>query len=349
MKTIDNIFDKIVSLENLEEATRKAMKGKRKRDNVQYFILNNKDNKLLKELQQQLIQGTYKVSDYQCFVIYKPKERIISRLPFYPDRIVQHAVVNVLLDYWESLLHRNTFACVRNRGVLGKEGLHNAVKTELYNKERKWSYCLKMDIHHYYNNIDHDVLKNILSKQIKDQRTLLLLYKIIDSFHSDEGYYKGLPIGSILSQYISNIYLLRFDYNLKKHFKHVKFFRYNDDMIILSNNKEELHRVLDYTKNILSSKYKLQLKKNYQIFPIEKRGIDVGGFVYNKGWTLLRRRIKYNIIRKANKCNLRWGVKDIYNNCNKPFNIYFAGYKGLLQHCDSVHLVQKINHIPMNR
>lgn len=76
MKTIDNIFDKIISLENLEEATRKAMKGKRKRDNVQDFILNN--NKLLKELQQQLIQGTYKVSEYQCFVIYEPYDNFIK-------------------------------------------------------------------------------------------------------------------------------------------------------------------------------------------------------------------------------------------------------------------------------
>ncbi len=325
MKTIDNIFEKLISLDNLREAYYSSRKGKTNKYYIKQFDKQNINDKLLIALENSLRTQQFKPSRHTYFEMLKPKKRTIAKLPYYPDRIFQHAIVNVLRDYWKNLLGKNTYACVRKRGVLGKEGMYHDLKSLLYQNKPK--YCLKIDIRRYYENISHDILKNILRHQINDQQVLDLIFLYIDNYHFTVS--KGLAVGSILSQYLSNIYLCRFDYNIKKRYRKygVYYFRYNDDMVFVGDDKDTLWSVLEYAEEELN---KLELSlSNKQLFPIDIRGIDVGGVVYYNTHIGLRRRIKYRIQRR-------------YNQYKSPKNIneYFAGWKGYIMRTDSVHFLR---------
>lgn len=134
------------------------------------------------------MKGTYRTSTYKTFTIYEPKERIIFKLPFYPDRIVHHAIMNILEPIWVSIFINNTYSCIKGRGI------HKAVRDiqqDLKDIDGT-KYCLKLDIKKFYPSIDHDVLKSIIRKKIKDEKLLNLLDGIIDSTD-------GVPIGNYLS------------------------------------------------------------------------------------------------------------------------------------------------------
>jgi retron-type reverse transcriptase len=136
----------------------------------------NKD-KLLLDLQRKLINGEYETSEYYVFKIYEPKEREIFKLPYYPDRIVHHAIMNIMEPIWASAFVKGTYSCIRKRGI------HKALKDVKFalKDEINTQYCLKLDIRKFYPSIDHDILKTIIRKKIKDKRLLSLLDEIIES------------------------------------------------------------------------------------------------------------------------------------------------------------------------
>lgn len=202
MKRYNNLFDKIVSLDNLYLADKKARRNKSNRKDIKEFDQNKEES--LKKLQQDLINGTYKTSEYNTFIIREPKERLIFRLPYYPDRIVHHAVMNIMEPIWVSIFIKDTYSCIKHRGI--HEALHN-VKEALKDVDNT-TYCLKLDIRKFYPSIDHEVLKSIIRKKIKDWKLLQLLDEIIDSA-------EGVPIGNYLSQFFANLYLTYFDHWLK--------------------------------------------------------------------------------------------------------------------------------------
>ena len=164
------------TIENLEIAYKNARKGKRNTYGVIEFE-KNKDENLLK-LQENLLSLKFKTSEYKNFTVNEyGKDRLISRLPFYPDRIVHHLLMLVLKPIWCSLFIRDTYACINGRGI--HDGLKR-VKESLKNvKETK--YCLKIDVRKFYPTIDHGILKMIIRKKIKDERLLYVLDEIIDS------------------------------------------------------------------------------------------------------------------------------------------------------------------------
>lgn len=149
MKRYNNLFDKIVSLDNLYLADKKARRNKSSRKDIKEFDQNKEE--LLKKLQQNLINGTYKTSEYNTFIIREPKERLIFRLPYYPDRIVHHAVMNIMEPIWVSIFIKDTYSCIKHRGI--HEALHN-VKEALKDVDNT-TYCLKLDIRKFYPSIDH--------------------------------------------------------------------------------------------------------------------------------------------------------------------------------------------------
>lgn len=187
MKRLSNLFDKICTIENIEEADRKARKNK----GIRYGILKHdlhpeKDNA---ELLKSLLNGTYKTSKYSTFKIYEPKERLIYRLPYYPDRIVHHAIMNIMEPIWKSIFIKQTYSSIKNRGI---HACAKDVRFALDNFPKETKYCLKLDIHKFYPSIDHEILKQIIRIKIKDNRLLKLLDDIIDSA-------PGVPIGNYLS------------------------------------------------------------------------------------------------------------------------------------------------------
>ena len=139
MKRYNNLFDKIVSLDNLYLADKKARRNKSSRKDIKEFDQNKEE--LLKKLQQNLINGTYKTSEYNTFIIREPKERLIFRLPYYPDRIVHHAVMNIMEPIWVSIFIKDTYSCIKHRGI--HEALHN-VKEALKDVDNT-TYCLKVE------------------------------------------------------------------------------------------------------------------------------------------------------------------------------------------------------------
>lgn len=313
MKRENNLYERICSIENLILADTIARRGKLTKPEIIKHDRNREQN--IKKLHEELKAKTYRTSEYTIFTIFERKERVIFKLP-YRDRIVHHAVMNILEPIFVSTFIVDTYSCIKKRGIHAAE---RALKETLKDIEGT-QYCLKLDIRKFYPSVDHAIMKQLLRRKIKDQDLLWLLDGIIDSAD-------GLPIGNYLSQYFSNFYLTYFDHWLKE-VKRVKYyFRYADDMVILSDNKPYLHQLLSEIRNYLQGNLKLEVKDNYQVFPVEARGIDFVGYVFFHTHILLRKSIKQSFARmlKRNK---------------NPQSI--ASYKGWAKHCNSINLVKKL-------
>lgn len=316
MKRKSNLYQQICSIENLQLADAIAQKGKMKQPGV--LSHNKYREKNIQALHLMLVNKTYKTSAYTTFKIYEPKEREIFSLPYFPDRITHHAVMNILEPIFVSTFTADTYSCIKTRGI---HAAANAVKKALKNISGT-RYCLKLDVKKFYPNVDHEILKQLLRKIIKDGDLLWLLDEIIDSAD-------GLPIGNYLSQYFANFYLTYFDHWMKEQ-KHVKYyFRYADDLVILSDSKPYLHQLLSEVGNYLQDNLKLTVKDNYQIFPVDARGIDFVGYVFRHTHTLLRKSIKQNFARM------------LANNKNAQS---IASYNGWALHCNSINLLKKLLH-----
>jgi len=283
----------------------------------------NRENNILK-LHEQLKNKTYKTSEYNIFKIYEPKERDIYQLPYFPDRIVHHAVMNILEPIWVSMFTADTFSCIKGRGI---HGCWKKVKKALID-EQGTKYCLKIDIRKYYPTINHEILKSLIRKKIKCNDTLELLDEIIDSAD-------GVPIGNYLSQYFANIYLTYFDHYVKEKMKVKYYFRYADDMVFLHQDKKELRKILNEVRAYLKNELELEIKRNYQIFPTQIRGIDFVGYVYRNSHTLIRKSIKQNFCRKIAKLQKR-------KLNNKELKQGIAAWLGWCKYSNSINLLNKI-------
>jgi len=321
MKRIGNLYQQISSLDNLRLAEAKARKGKQWQYGVQVFDRNPEANLLA--LQQMLLNKTYRTSQYTTFQVYEPKERTVYRLPYYPDRILHHAVMNVLEPLFVSVFTTDTYSCIKKRGI---HAAATSVKLALCDQPGT-QYCLKLDITKFYPNINHDVLKALLRRKIKDEDLLWLLDEIIDSA-------EGLPIGNYLSQYLANFYLTYFDHWLKEVMQVKYYFRYADDLVILSHSKEELHSLFKIIQQYLNDKLKLVIKNNWQVFPVAARGVDFVGYVFFHTHTRLRKGIKQNFARML---------------ATNPNPQSIASYDGWLQWCNSNHLTKTLLHASIQK
>lgn len=313
MKRISNLYERITSLKNLQEADDKAQKGKQ--HNYGVTLHNTKRDSNLLVLQDMLVSKTYRTSEYDIFNIYEPKERIVYRLPYFPDRITHHAIMNVLEPIFVRTFTTDTYACVKKRGI---HSLLYKLKDDLKDIEGT-RYCLKLDIKKFYPSIDHEVLKGLLRRKFKDRDLLWLLDEIINSA-------PGLPIGNYLSQYLSNFYLSHFDHWLKERKQAKYYYRYADDIVILDADKSILHALLVDIKAYLRE-VKLEVKENHQVFPLSARGIDFVGYVFYHTHIKIRKHIKKQFARKISR---------------NPDDASKASYLGWLSHCNARHLTKKL-------
>jgi len=314
MKRIGNLYEKICSIENLNLADTIARKGKKKQYGIQVHDRNREANIL--QLHQSLLNKTFRTSEYTTFKVFEPKEREVFRLPYFPDRILHHAVMNVMEPIFCSVFTADTYSCIKGKGIhAAARGVKQALKDEA-----STAYCLKLDIKKFYPSVDHGHLKQLLRRKIKDQDVLWLLDEIIDSA-------PGLPIGNYLSQYFANFYLAYFDHWLKEE-KRVRFyFRYSDDLVILHHDKAYLHTLLKEISSYLKTNLHLTVKENYQVFPIEARGIDFIGYRFFHTHTLLRKTIKQNFARML---------------ARRPNKQSIGSYYGWACHADCRHLIKTL-------
>lgn len=361
MKRYGNIYDKICSMENLELAYKNAKKGKgwyrevrEIEENPQYY---------LELLQSMLKNHTYKTSEYSTFMKKDgKKEREIYKLPFFPDRIAQWAVLQIIEPQLLAYFTDDTYSAIPNKGI---HAAFRKLRKAVDEHPEEMTYCLKIDCKKFYPSIDHDILKQKFRKKYKDPELLFLIDEIIDSintcpateenidFYAGQGKEIkivtgdngqefidgiGIPIGNYFSQYAGNFYLTEFDHWMKevKHVKH--YYRYMDDICIFASSKEELHQLLQEIEEYLNTKLNLRLKGNYQIFPSFIRGVDFVGYRIFLDYTLLRKstcqqfKQKMTAIRKK----IESGQEMNYSEwCS------INSYKGWLKHCDSYRLTEK--------
>lgn len=301
-------------MDNLRLADKKARRGKSSQPAIKSHDRNRESNLFL--LHESLINKTYFTSNYTTFKVYEPKEREIFRLPYFPDRITHHAVMNVLEPIFVSTFTADTYSCIKKRGI---HAASRALQRALRNVPET-QYCLKLDIRKFYPSVDHAILKRLLRKKIKDQDLLWLLDEIIDSAD-------GLPIGNYLSQYFANFYLTYFDHWVKEKLKVKHYFRYADDLVILGSTKEELHKHLYEIRKYLSDELNLEIKSNYQVFPVAARGIDFVGYVHFHDHVRLRKRIKQSFARMV---------------ARRRNSASISSYYGWIKHCNSINLMKKI-------
>lgn len=280
MKRYGYIFEKIYSIENLKEAHRNARKDKLFYKEVK--MVDSNPDYYLHEIQKMLKNKTYEVSEYVVSIINdKGKERELRKLPYFPDRIIQWAIVLQLEPIFMSVFCSHSCASIKFRGIVCASRKVEKFMTDRENTK----YCLKIDVSKFYPNIDHEVLKKMLRKKFKDPDLLELLDKIINSYPGG----KGVPIGSYLSQFLANFYLTYFDHWLKETMKVKYVVRYMDDVVIFHRSKHYLHRLFVQMNQYLKSNLHLKIKSNWQVFPTGIRGIDFVGYRHFYGYKLLRK------------------------------------------------------------
>ena len=266
-------------MENIHKAHINARKGKAHYHEVQ--MVNADEEFYLSKIQDMLLNKTFRNSEYTTFMkLDSTKEREIFKLPYFPDRIVHHCIVQILEPIWMKTLITDTYSSLKGRGI--HKGV-TRIKTALKDRENT-TYCLKMDVRKFYPSIDHDILKSILQRKIKDPDAMWILNEIIDSTD-------GVPIGNYLSQHFGNLYLSNFDHWMKEEQSCKYYFRYCDDIVILHASKEHLADLRLKVSEYLEKNLKLKLKNNWQVFPVDIRGIDFLGYRFYHTHTTLRKSI----------------------------------------------------------
>lgn len=330
MKRHGNLWPTICSMENLQAAHESARKGKTFYREVK--MVDENPEKYLSMLQESLQNKTFKTSEYTVFERKEGnKMRLIYKLPYYPDRIAQWAILRVI----EPMLIRNftkdTYSAIPGRGT------HLAIKRlrQILKSDPKGTvYCLKLDMRKYYQSIPHDKLKETYARRFKDKDLLWAINEIIDSTPGDI----GIPIGNYISQYSGNLYLSSLDHWLKEEKRVKYYFRYMDDIVILHGSKEYLHELFKEIKDFAENRLELTIKDTWQVFPTNVRGVDFLGFRVFTDYVLLRKSTAKNLKRKMRSVSkkLAHGGRISY-----PEWCSFNSYKGWLKYCDSYRLYQK--------
>lgn len=314
----------VYEINNLIKAHKNARKGKSFYSEVK--MVDSNPGKYLYDLQEMEMSGNYKTSEYEIFMKQDgEKLREIYKLPYYPDRIHQWAIIQVIEPVLIRHMTDDTYSAIPGRGTFkAYQKLVKALKTDP--KGTQW--CLKVDVKKYYPNINKKKLKAKYASLFKDQGLLNMLYEIIDSTPGE----KGVPIGNYISQYSGNIYLSGFDHRVKEVYKVKHYFRYMDDMVFLAETKEELQELVREIIRYLRDVLDLEIKENWSLFRVDDRGINFVGYIFKHNVIRLRK----SIVQTLRKISLK-----IKQRVNRGLMINYHLYcginsmKGWLMHCDS--------------
>lgn len=317
-----DLFCQIIHPENLKTAHKNARKGKSYYQEVR--MVDENPDYYISEIHHMLASGTYKTSEYSQKEIYKPKQRTIHKLPYYPDRIVHHAIMQVIQPIWDNVFIYDLYSAIPGKGLhAGSYRVRKFLK-DVPNTQ----YCLKFDISKFYPSMDHDVLIRLISKKIKCKDTLKLLEEVIRSV-------PGVPIGNYLSQYFSNIYLNEFDHWIKEVCGIKYYVRYCDDGVIFHSDRGYLKQLLDTISGYLTDLH-LKLNPKTNIYPIDKCGVDFLGYRHYRSHIRLR---------KSSVRNLKLRVKEIeQGKINSDLSIVSSVMSSLgwLMHCNAHNLATKL-------
>lgn len=290
-------FEKVCDFNNLYNAYLDSRKGKGWKNSTALYQQDALYNTWL--IREELVKGWYELGEYNVFSIYSPKPRIIKSISF-KDKVVQRSLCdNVLTPAFEKHFIHDNYACRKGKGVHAGIDRTKEYLRAHYRKYGLEGYVLKCDIEKYFDSIDHEILKGIVRKLVKDDRVFNLLVMIIDSITGS-----GLPLGNQTSQLFSLVFLSAFDHYVKETLRIKHYIRYMDDFVLIDPDKEYLQYCKKEIEFLLAD-LKLELNQKSHIFPI-KNGFDFLGFyIYltNTGKVImkLRRESKERMRRKLKK------------------------------------------------
>lgn len=322
-KRID--LEQIADYSNLSLALYKAAKGKRHRDQVKRFMINVNQN--INQLASDILQEGMPYGRFRSFYINDPKKRLIHAACF-EDRIFHHAVINLAGNTLEKAMLPTSFACRPNLGV------HRAAEQTQKNIQRYRWYC-QIDIASYFAKIDHELLYSVLCRRFKGNDFKQQLKRLIGCYPIEIG--KGLPIGSLTSQYFANYYLDGLDRLLNTSAKVRAHVRYMDDIVWWCDDKQAAKQLLAQVQGYLRDKRKLDVKPTIRIQKSEQ-GISFCGFHIFKSTIRLSARRK----QRYQKRRLYWEHQYRQGKINaQQLQMAYAAVHAITQGTDSQSWRQK--------
>jgi len=314
MKTYKNLYKQIYNLSNLILAWRKARKGKTKKRDIIEFERDVIGNLIL--LQDELKNKTYFPKPLKTFILRDPKTRKISKADF-RDRIVHHAIVLILEPIFDKIFIYDSCANRKGKGTLFATKRFDRFKREVsrngkingwFNNNQIRGYCLKADIKHYFQEVNHEILLNIIKRKVKDEKTITLIIKFLENGGGErvldlQKEQKGMPLGNLTSQFFANVYLNELDSFVKHKLKAKYYIRYVDDFVILHQSRENLEIWKGQINEFLNNRLKLKLHPDKSKIISLSRGVDFIGF---------RNYWNYKLLRKRNINNIKSKIEDYY-------------------------------------
>jgi RNA-directed DNA polymerase len=294
----DNTYNNIISIENLLEAWKEFVCGKRSRKDVQEFERNLMTNIIL--LHNDLVTKTYVHSVYQAFKISDPKPRDIHKASI-RDRLLHHALHRKLSSFFSKTFIADSNSCQKGKGThraICRFGKFINIVSE-NNTRTVW--VLKCDIRKFFANIDQTILLDIVAKYILDRDIVWLVSVVVKSFHSGT-LGVGLPLGNLTSQLLVNIYMNKFDQFVKHKFKAKYYIRYADDFVIFDNDKDKLFEMIPKIACFLQSELKLSLHPKKVSISTIASGVDYLGWVHFPDYRVLRTATKKRMLRNIKSC-----------------------------------------------
>ena len=326
MKRVGNLYSDICSYENACIAYDKAKKCKRYKPEVIEFEFNREAN--LVKAGASLKDMSYKPGGYKVFKVFEPKERIIMALPF-RDRVVQHMVVNYIEPVFEKRFIYHSYACRKGKGVHeASDELARWIYNEMVLNGIRL-YVAKFDIHHYFQSVDHEILKHQIERVLKDVELLEILSRIIDH----NGIYpngRGIPVGNLTSQLFANVYLNDLDHFVKETLREDKYIRYMDDFIIASDDVAHLHDITPVISEFVGDALNLSLNPKSGIL-CAKNGIDFVGYRHFADHKTIRKGAMRRMTRLLS--DMENGYLDV-----AYFARSFESRIGSMRHADTFHL-----------
>ena len=356
MKSYNHLYEKLIDLDNIMTAIQNASKRKKRRHEVQAVIDNpwHHAHKIIDLLERQ----EFKPQKHHLRRIQDTssgKERYIMKPYFYHNRqgeevyeqVIQHAVVQVLRPIIMKGMYCHSYGSIPGRGChSGKRALAGYIRNNKDTPNLK--YAVKCDIHHFYQSINKNLVKELLKKKIHDERFLNVVFTILDSnigILNHQEVDMGLPIGFYSSQWLANFLLQDFDHYVKKTLKAQFYIRYMDDFVIFGSNKKELHKILNSVKSYLEN-MNLPLKRNYQLFRFDytkRDGKVVGRPIDFMGFKFYRNRVT---LRKTTLKRTRKAARNVHkailkNNLNWYLCARMMSYKGWFEATNTKRYVKK--------
>jgi len=287
-------------------------------------------------LHNDLKNKTYRHSNYEAFKINDPKPRNIHKA-IVRDRLLHHTIYRILYPYFDKKFIYDSYSCRVDKGTHKAIYRLESFIRKVSKNNTKTCWVLKCDIRKFFANIDHKILKEILSKTVFDTDTLWLLEQVIDSFNVPNSIYaiaemkryqylnsaiakyeyRGLPLGNLTSQLLVNIYMNEFDQFMEHKLKVKYYIRYADDFVVLSDSKNYLENLLPKINDFLDESLKLSLHPDKIFIKTIASGVDFLGWVHFP---------KHRVLRTTTKRRMSKKLK------NNPKNETLQSYLGLLKH-----------------